>query len=423
MIYNKIEDLIGNTPLLKIPEDVHGIPNLVLYAKLEMMNAFGSIKDRVAKNMLSKDLNEIRKNKKTVIESSSGNTSKALSVLCAIHSVPFKTVSNRIKVDEVRTTLNLLDADVVELPGHSECPDPTSVDSPQMLIENLISKNPKKYYYTNQYLNDLNIQAHIETGKEIHNDLGDVDFVFSNLGTSGSSRGIGEYLRSIQKKPLKLVGVMTSGSDFVPGGRNESELFETGFFKRDFYDLLLKDSLSNALIGMRELNLKAGILCGPTSGLVYFALKKFFEKNPLKTKTTAVFVVCDRLEPYVNFVKKQLNTSQTISNKEEVDFDVKSITYKDINFNEDLLIDIRSSFSFSIKHILNSINIPEPLLVDLLREGNPFPKKRIVVICARGVKSKRLVHLLNQKDYDAYNLEDGLSNIDENFFEKDILEK
>lgn len=408
MIYEKIDDLIGNTPLLKISEEVHGIPNLVLYAKLEMMNAFGSIKDRVAKNMIRGDLKSIIKHRKTVIESSSGNTSKALSVLCSMHSVPFKTISNRIKVDEVRTMLGLLDAEVVELPGHSECPDPTSVDSPQMLIEKLILNEPEKYYYTNQYLNDLNIQAHIETGREIHNDLGDVDFVFSNLGTSGSSRGIGEYLRSVQKKPVTIVGVMTSGSDFVPGGRNESELFETGFFKREFYDLLLKDSSNNAIKGMRELNLKTGILCGPTSGLVYFALKKFFENNPLKTKTTAVFVVCDRLEPYVNFIKKQLNVTQTNSNKEEVDLEVKNINYEDIKFDEDLLIDIRSSFSFSLKNIPGSINIPEPIMIDLLNEGNPFPKKRIVVICARGAKSKKIVHLLNQKEYDAVNLKNGV---------------
>lgn len=412
MIYEKIDDLIGNTPLLKISEDIHGIPNLVLYAKLEMMNAFGSIKDRVAKNMLKDDLQDIIKNKKTVIESSSGNTSKALSVLCAMHSVPFKTVSNRIKVDEVRDVLKSLGADLIELPGHSECPDPTSLDSPQMFIDKLISKSPEKYYYTNQYLNELNISAHTQTGKEIHQDLGDVDFVFSNLGTSGSSRGIGEYLRGAQKKPVKLIGVMTSGSDFVPGGRNESELFETGFFKRDFYDLLLKDSSNNALRGMRELNLKAGILCGPTSGLVYFALKKFFEKNPLSSKAVAVFVVCDRLEPYVNFVKKQLNNQgSSVNIGDAVEFDVKSINFKDINFESDLLIDIRSSFSFSLKHISGSINIPESFLIDLLKEGNPFPKKRIVVICARGVKSKKIVHLLNEKNYVAVNLKDGLLNI------------
>ena len=64
MIVDKITDLIGNTPMLKISSDVHGLPNINLYAKLEMMNPFGSVKDRIAWEMLKDDLGDIVANNK-----------------------------------------------------------------------------------------------------------------------------------------------------------------------------------------------------------------------------------------------------------------------------------------------------------------------------------------------------------------------
>jgi cysteine synthase B len=71
MIYNHISELIGNTPILKLDPNKTRLKNIDLYAKLEYMNPFGSLKDRIAKNMYDEIKDEVIKNNKTVLEASS----------------------------------------------------------------------------------------------------------------------------------------------------------------------------------------------------------------------------------------------------------------------------------------------------------------------------------------------------------------
>ena len=182
MLVDKITDLVGNTPLLRLNPKLHGLKNVELYAKLDLLNPFGSIKDKSAWTVLKDDIEQIATDGKTVIESSSGNMAKALQVLCSIHGVPLKIITNRIKVPEAKQILQLLGAEVDELPGLSECPDPTDPNDPIAYIEQIISADPKKYFHTSQYTNEKNIVAHYElTGKEIHNDLKEVDFFLVDL--------------------------------------------------------------------------------------------------------------------------------------------------------------------------------------------------------------------------------------------------
>jgi cysteine synthase B len=191
MIIKHIKETIGNTPLLKLDEKVHGLKNVNIYAKLELLNPYGSLKDRVALNIL-----DVSKAKgKTVIESSSGNTAKALASLCSLENIKFKTVTNRIKQPEIRQILQVLGTDIEELPGHSECPDPNDPNDPIKVIENEIAKNPNKYFYTDQYFNKKNLKAHENSGKEIAKDMKKVDYFFGYLGTCGSSIGIGNILK------------------------------------------------------------------------------------------------------------------------------------------------------------------------------------------------------------------------------------
>ena len=121
MLVKHVKELIGKTPLFEIPEEVHGLKNITLYAKLELLNPFGSVKDKSAWNVLKDDIEAIKKEGKTVIESSSGNMAKAMQLVCSVYDVPFKIVTNRIKVREVKQILQLVGAEVDELPGLSEC--------------------------------------------------------------------------------------------------------------------------------------------------------------------------------------------------------------------------------------------------------------------------------------------------------------
>ena len=113
------------TPLLRIDPAKHGIEGVELYAKLEFCNPFGSVKDRIAWGMIRDDLPRITSRGQTLIEASSGNTAKALQVLAAMHGIRLRVLTNRTKVPEVRDALELLGGELEELPGLSECPDPT----------------------------------------------------------------------------------------------------------------------------------------------------------------------------------------------------------------------------------------------------------------------------------------------------------
>ena len=108
MLVEKITDLVGNTPLLRLNPTLHGLKNVELYAKLDLLNPFGSIKDKSAWTVLKDDIEQIAAEGKTVIESSSGNMAKALQVLCSIHGVPLKIITNRIKVPEAKQILSCI---------------------------------------------------------------------------------------------------------------------------------------------------------------------------------------------------------------------------------------------------------------------------------------------------------------------------
>lgn len=124
MIIKSITECIGQTPLLLIPESVHGIFGLEMYAKLEYLNPFGSVKDRTALGILkgSEALD--------IIESSSGNTAKALGILAGLAGQKFLTVTNRIKQREIEDILRIIGVEIKNLPPGSECPDPNDPNSP-----------------------------------------------------------------------------------------------------------------------------------------------------------------------------------------------------------------------------------------------------------------------------------------------------
>ena len=98
MRYDSITEIIGDTPLLRIDPAVHGLAHIDLYAKMELLNPFGSLKDRAAWNMVRPLLAEAAERGDTVVELSSGNTAKALAVIAGMHGLTFKSVTNRMLV-------------------------------------------------------------------------------------------------------------------------------------------------------------------------------------------------------------------------------------------------------------------------------------------------------------------------------------
>jgi cysteine synthase B len=425
MLYSSIIDLIGNTPLVTIDPKVHGLKHIDLYAKLEMNNPFGSLKDRISWGIIKDDIGEIVKNKQTIIESSSGNTAKALAVLANMHGVAFTTVTDRIKVPEVKKILQIIGATIEELPGNSECPDFNSANNPVAKIQEKMIQKPGQYFHTEQYTNIKNPQTHYEsTGPEILKDLKKVDYFVATLGTTGSSRGTAEYLKE-HNEHTKVVGVLSSKNDFIPGIRNENETFEVGLYEKTLYDHQEVIESMDALEAMRELIQRSGILAGPTSGASYLGALRYLQAEDEKlkpgTRKTAVFIVCDRMEWYVSYIEKRKPEWFGYAVKEHsireysVPNDTATIeisiekALEFIEANHPIIVDLRGALGFRTGHIANSVNILDKDLTEMLDDGIPFAKNsEILFVCPSGELSKRFAAFLSEKGRKAKSLQGGL---------------
>lgn len=432
MIYDSIEEAIGNTPLVKIPEHVTGLQNIELYAKMEMLNPFGSVKDRVAKALLNEVLPTALEKNLTIVEASSGNTAKALAALCGIHGLDFKTVTNRIKQQEMRQILQTLNADIDELPGISDCPDPNDPEDFTVVAANLVKAQPDKYYYTDQYLNPENLRMHYRTtGKEILDDLHTVDYYFGFLGTCGSAMGVGQHLLD-HGQTTEVWGVVTDSGHYIPGGRTQSELWEVGFFRKDFFKGIMSCDEQKAIDGMLMLNRGCGILCGPTAGATFWAalqkLKELDDTQKDGTKKKAVFIVCDRAEPYMSYLhqhrstifdQREAETKTPLKRMATLTLDdlqlVHQITPQLLKEKLDAqqpslrIIDIRGNYAFANGHIKTAINIFEESLTQLVEDGPIFgPADDVVICCPQGTISVKYAVFLNKQGIKASSLAGGL---------------
>lgn len=411
--YDSITEAIGNTPLVRIDPAVHGLTHIDLYAKLELLNPFGSVKDRAAWNMARPHLADAAEHGSQVVELSSGNTAKALAVLSGMHGLTFKSVTNRMRLPEIKDLLLLLGAQIEELPGQSECLDPTATDDPLTLFHRTISEQGSAYLHTDQYFNQRNTEAHLTgTGPEIVKDLDGraPDSFIACVGTAGSSTGVARALRE-NDPAVRVVGLVAAKSDFIPGIRTIDEAHEVGLFDPDTYDTIEAVSADEAIEGMLTLNRRCGILAGPTGGAAYFGAVRHLRAvdSQLTERQSAVFIVCDRVESYLSYVRQRRpdlfgrprRTNSPADLTEAEIHTAPSVGVADaqawIATGRPLVVDLRSPFAYAALHIDGSVNIVDEVFEELLRGGLPFSHSRPVLLaCPVGEKSVRYAALLTR---------------------------
>lgn len=422
MLYNHVTELIGNTPLLRLDPQVHGIPGLELYAKLEYLNPFGSVKDRIAWGMIRDHVTDLVAGRKTLIEASSGNTAKALQVLASVHGLDLKVLTNRVKVGEVRDVLLLLGTDLEELPGLSECPDPTVPNDVFSTIATIIASEPGRYFHTSQYTNPDNVTTHQDTtGREIAADIGGIDLLVGGLGTTGSTRGTATQLKMLNPA-MQTIGVVSTTEDFIPGIRSEAEMWEVGLFEPGFYDQIVAIRSTEAIDATLDLVRHHGLLVGPTSGAAYAALREHLRCNPIPEGAgcSAVMIVCDRIEWYLSYLRSRRPelfgqkprarpadlTEAEVASAPVVRVDELTSWLGDPDV---VRVDTRGAMAYRIGHVPGAINLRDDLLEDLLTQGSPFPaSSRLVFICPIGEYSRRIAAFLTQRGHRAYSLDGGI---------------
>ncbi|WP_432157665.1 pyridoxal-phosphate dependent enzyme [Streptomyces sp. bgisy153] len=413
MRYDSITDAIGNTPLVRIDPAVHGLRHIDLYAKLELLNPFGSVKDRAAWHMARPHLESAAGPGGQVVELSSGNTAKALAVLAGMHGLTFKSVTNRMRVPEIKDLLLLLGAEIEELPGQSECLDPTAADDPLTLFHRTLSEPGSTYVHTDQYFNPRNTEAHLTgTGPEIVKDLDGraPDWFIACVGTAGSSTGVARALREHQPG-VRVVGLVAAKSDFIPGIRTIDEAHEVGLFDPGTYETIEAVGADDAIEGMLTLNRRCGILAGPTGGAAYFgAVRRLREIDAeLTERQSAVFIVCDRVESYLSYVRRRRpdlfgRPRRRNSPADVPDAEIRTAPTVDVPAAQEwiatgapLVVDLRSHFAYAALHIDGSVNIVDEIFEEILHGGLPFSRSRPVLLaCPVGEKSARYAALLTR---------------------------
>lgn len=293
MIENVI-DLIGNTPLVSLRQ-MTGLP---IYAKAEFLNPGGSIKDRVAKNMIeqAERSGELRSGM-TIVEPTSGNTGIGLAFVGVRKGYRVIIVMPENMSEERKKIIRALGAELVLTPPEE------SIDGSVKKAEELAAQMGN-CFIPQQFVNPNNPAIHYNTtAVELYDQLeGKVDIFVSGLGSGGTLQGIGKYLK--EKNPdLKVAAVEPKNVSALLGhepGLHSIQGIGDGFIP-DVLDTSLIDDIievtdEDAIRTARELASVQGLLCGTSSGANVWACKKLAEKYG-KNKVIAT-VLADRMERY-----------------------------------------------------------------------------------------------------------------------------
>ena len=273
-IYNGFADLIGNTPILRLNNIMrdHGTGAEIL-AKLEYFNPGGSVKDRVARQMIDDAEAEGRlKPGGTIIEPTSGNTGIGLAAVCASRGYKLILTMPDTMSIERRKLVAAYGASVVLTPGAEGM-------SGAIAKAEALAKEIEGAIVAGQFINPSNPKAHVNTtGPEIWRDTdGKLDAFVAGAGTGGTITGTGMYLK--EKNPeIQLVAVEPETSAVLsgrPAGPHGLQGIGAGFIpevlKTELLDRIICITDEQALEMARELAKKEGILCGISAGAALYA--------------------------------------------------------------------------------------------------------------------------------------------------------
>ncbi|MCF0142510.1 MAG: cysteine synthase A [Parasporobacterium sp.] len=294
MYTENVVDLIGNTPLISLKSTT----GLNIFAKAEFLNPGGSIKDRVALNMLRKAEEEgVLKPGMTIVEPTSGNTGIGLAFCGVRMGYKVIIVMPENMSEERKKIIRALGAELV-------LTDPKlSIDGAVTKAEELVS-GKADFFMPQQFTNPHNPEIHyLTTGPELYEQLeGKVDVFIGGLGSGGTLQGIGRFLK--EKNPdCKVVAVEPKNVSALLGhepGLHKIQGIGDGFVP-DVLDVSLIDDVvevsdDDAYETTRELARVQGLLCGTSSGANVWAAKKMAEKYG--RDAVIATVLPDRIERY-----------------------------------------------------------------------------------------------------------------------------
>ena len=292
-IYKSLTDLVGKTPILELThiEAAEGLKAIVL-AKLEYFNPAGSVKDRIAKQMIEDAEADGKLGPgSTIIEPTSGNTGIGLAAIAAARGYRIIITMPETMSIERRKLMKAYGAELVLTEGAK------GMKGAIAKAEELAQEIPNSFI-PGQFVNPSNPKAHrLTTGPEIYEDTeGKVDIFVAGVGTGGTLTGVGEYLKS-KNSDIKVVAVEPQDSPVLSEGRAGAHKIQgigAGFvpdtLNTEIYDEIIPVSNDDAFAVGREIGAKEGILVGISAGAAAFAAIQLAKRPENEGKTIVVLL-------------------------------------------------------------------------------------------------------------------------------------
>lgn len=287
-IYRNVQELIGKTPLMEAT-NIEKMLDLKarLLVKLEYLNPAGSVKDRIAKNMILTAEQEGKlKPGATIIEPTSGNTGIGLASIAASKGYKLILTMPETMSVELRNILKAYGAEIVLTEGAKGMTG--AIEKAKELAEQISGS-----FLAGQFDNPANPAAHmVSTGPEIWEDTdGNVDIFVAGVGTGGTITGIGGYLKE-KKKSVKIVAVEPSDSPVLSkgtAGPHKIQGIGAGFvpavLNTQIYDEIMPITAEKSFETAKLFAHKEGILVGISSGAALYAAIEQAKREENKGKT------------------------------------------------------------------------------------------------------------------------------------------
>jgi len=282
-IAQNILEAIGFTPLIKLNRVTKAIRADIL-VKLEWFSPTGSIKDRIYYRMITEAIkSQALRPGMEILETSTGNAGIACAFVGGLLGYPVTIILPDGMSIERTKIIEAYGAKIINTPGAE-----SDVDLCLQKQEEIISKNPGKYWVPSQYTNEDNILAHyLTTGSEIWEQTGGkVDAFVATQGTGGTITGVGKYLRERNPKVLIYAGEPTEAPMLArrKWGTHRIEGIGDGFVPRNL-DLRLLNGIflatsEEAIEMAKRLSLEEGLFCGISSGANVVGAIKLATQHP-----------------------------------------------------------------------------------------------------------------------------------------------
>ena len=292
-VYTSVEELIGNTPLLELVHlEEEYQTKAKIYAKLEYLNATGSVKDRIAREMiLDAEERGVLQKGATIIEPTSGNTGIGLAAVGTARGYRVIIVIPETFSIERRKLIKAYGAEIVLSEGSKGMPG--AIAKANELAEEIPGS-----FIPAQFDNPANWRAHYKTtGPEIYDALdGDVDIFIAGVGTGGTLTGTGKYLKELLPG-VEVIAIEPDSSAVLsgePAGKHGIQGIGAGFIPKvldtNIYDKVVRVTTENAIETSAHFSRKEGVLVGISAGAALWAALEEAKKEENEGKNIVVIL-------------------------------------------------------------------------------------------------------------------------------------